>query len=83
VTRIHNVKIGESANGTLGLLIFVYDEYSMKKSSGFEWHGRFQEGREDVQDGPRIGQSNTQRAMQIWTEYEPWSAQMDDEVLRH
>jgi hypothetical protein len=52
----------------------------MKKSSGFEWHGRFQEGREDVQDSPRNGQPNTQRAMQIWTEYGTWSAQMDDEV---
>jgi len=33
----------------------------MKKTSVFEWHRRFKEGREDVQDNPRIGQPKTQR----------------------
>jgi AraC-like DNA-binding protein len=33
----------------------------MKKSSAFEWHRRFKEGQEDVQDNPRSGQTNTQR----------------------
>jgi len=33
----------------------------MKKWSVFEWHRRFKEGREDVQDDPRSGQSKTQR----------------------
>jgi len=33
----------------------------MKKSSVFEWHRRFKEGREDVQDDPRSGQPKTQR----------------------
>jgi hypothetical protein len=33
----------------------------MKKSSVFEWHRRFKEGREDVQDEPRSGQPKTQR----------------------
>ena len=32
----------------------------MKKSSVFEWHRRFKEGR-DVQDDPRSGQLKTQR----------------------
>ena len=35
----------------------------MKKSSVFEWHRRFKEGREDVQDDPRSGQSKTQRTV--------------------
>jgi len=33
----------------------------MKKLSVFEWHRRFKEGREDVQDDPRSGQPKTQR----------------------
>jgi transposase len=34
----------------------------MKKSSVFDWHRRFKEGGEDVQDDPRNGQPKTQRA---------------------
>ena len=33
----------------------------MKKSNVFEWHRRFKEGREDVQDDPRSGKPKTQR----------------------
>jgi histone-lysine N-methyltransferase SETMAR len=33
----------------------------MKKSSVFEWHRRFKDEREDVQDDPRSGQPKTQR----------------------
>ena len=54
------VKIGKSTSETLAQLTVAYGEYAMKKSSVFEWHRRFKEGR-DVQDDPRIGQPNTQR----------------------
>ena len=50
------VKIGKSAIQTLALLTVAYGEYAMKKSRVFEWHRRFKEGREDVQDDPRSGQ---------------------------
>jgi hypothetical protein len=33
----------------------------MKKSSVFEWHRRFKEGQENVQDDPRTGQPKSQR----------------------
>jgi hypothetical protein len=52
------VKIGKIASETLALLTVVYGEYAMKKSSVFEWHRRFKEGR-DVQDGPRSVSSST------------------------
>ena len=55
------VKIGNSASETLALLTVAYGEYGMKKSSVFEWHRRFKEGRVDVQDDPRSGQIKTQR----------------------
>ena len=55
------VKIGNSASETLALLTVAYGEYGMKKSSVFEWHRRFKEGRVDVQDDPRSGQPKTHR----------------------
>jgi hypothetical protein len=33
----------------------------MKKSNVFEWHRRFKEGQEDVQNDPRSGQPKTKR----------------------
>ena len=39
----------------------AYVEYAIKKSSVSEWHRRFKEGREDVQDDLRSGQPKTQR----------------------
>jgi len=55
------VKIGKSASETLALLTVAYGEYATKKSSVFERHRRYKEGREDVQDDPRSGQPKTQR----------------------
>ena len=54
------VKIRKSTSETLALLTVAYGEYVMKKSSVFEWHTRFEEGREDVQDDPRSGGPKTQ-----------------------
>jgi hypothetical protein len=42
------LNIGTSAGETLALLTVVYGEYAFKKSSVYEWHRRFKEGREDV-----------------------------------
>jgi len=55
------VKIGKSVSEMLALLTVAYGEYTMKKSSVFEWHRWFKEGREDVQDDTRRGQQKTQR----------------------
>jgi len=55
------VKIDKSASETIPLLTVAYSEYSMKKSSVFEWHRQFKDGQENVQDDPRSGQPKTQR----------------------
>ena len=55
------VKICNCASETLTLLTVACGEDAMKKSSGFEWHRLFKEGREDVQDDQRSGQPKTQR----------------------
>ena len=39
----------------------AYGEYAMKKLSVFEWHRGLKEGRENVQDDPRSGQTKSQR----------------------
>jgi transposase len=45
-------KTGKSASETSALL-------TLKKSSAFEWHRQFKEGRENVQDDPRSRQQKT------------------------
>jgi len=55
------VKIGNCASETLDILKVAFGEYGVKKSSVFEWHRRFKEGREDVQDDQRSGQPKTKR----------------------
>ena len=54
------VKIGKSASETLALLTVACGEYDVKKSSVFEWHRRFKEG-QDVLNDPRSGQPKTQK----------------------
>jgi hypothetical protein len=66
------VKIGKSVSETLALLKVAYDEYAMKRSIVFEWHRRFKEGREYVQDDQEVGSQIRKGQMQMWTEYEPW-----------
>jgi hypothetical protein len=66
------VEIGKSVSETLVLSTVAYGEYATKKLSVFEWHRRFKEGRGNVQDDPRSGQSKKSKGqMQMWTEYEP------------
>jgi len=55
------VKIGKNASETLALLTVAYSEHAMMKLCVFEWHRRFKEGREDVQDYPRSWQPKSQR----------------------
>jgi hypothetical protein len=50
------VETGSGASETLALLTLACGECAIQKSSVFEWHRRFQEGREEVQDDPRSGQ---------------------------
>ena len=53
------VKIGKSASEKLALLTVAYGEYAVRKSSVFEWHRWFKEGREGAHDSPRSGQPKT------------------------
>jgi hypothetical protein len=74
------VEIRKSACETLALLTLAYGEYPMRKSSVCERHRRFQDGREDVQDDPRSGQSKAQSTEANVRRVRAWGAQIEDQL---
>ena len=54
-------KLGKSASETLLMLSQVYGTFCLKRTTVFEWHKRFKEGREDVNDDDRPGRPMTHR----------------------
>ena len=50
-------KLGKNATETYGMLQTVFGRSCMNRASVFEWHKRFQEGREGVKDDERCGRS--------------------------
>ena len=53
------VKLGKTATETSKMLRDVYGDSSMSRTRVFEWHKRFVEGREDVEDDPKSGRPCT------------------------
>ena len=53
------VKLGKMATEALKMLCDVYGDFSMSRTRVFEWHKRFVEGREDVEDDPKSGRPCT------------------------
>lgn len=55
------VKNGKNPTDTLQHLRTAFGDHAMKKTSVFEWHKRFKDGRVNVRDDFRSGQPRTQR----------------------
>ena len=55
------VRLGKAPLDALGMLQEVYGDETMSHSRVFEWHKRFKEGREDVEDDSRSGRPSTSR----------------------
>nr|CAH7720081.1 unnamed protein product [Callosobruchus chinensis] len=55
------VKLGKTATETLGMLKDAYGDAAMSRSTVFEWHKLFREGRELVEDDQRAGRPSTSR----------------------
>ena len=55
------VKLGKTPSESLGMLQEVYGDETMSRSRVFEWHKRFKDGREDVEDDSRSGRPSTSR----------------------
>ncbi|KAL4131067.1 hypothetical protein QTP88_008418 [Uroleucon formosanum] len=49
------VKLGKSATESFNLLTEVYGDSVLSRPRVFEWHKRFREGREEVEDNQRVG----------------------------
>ena len=55
------VGLGKTPTETFNLLQEVYGDATMSRTRIFEWHKRFREGREDVEDDPKSGKPTTSR----------------------
>ena len=58
-------KLGKTATETYGMLQTVYGPSCMNRSSVFQWHKRFKEGRESVMDDERCGRSREVRTLEM------------------
>ena len=50
-------KLGKNATDTYGVVQTAFRPSCMNQTSAFEWHKRFNEGREFVRNGERCGKS--------------------------
>ena len=55
------VRLGKTPSDALGMLHEVYGDETMSRSRVFEWHKRFKEGREGVEDDSWSGRPSTSR----------------------
>jgi len=55
------VRLGKTPTKALKLLQEVYGDDTMSKTRLFEWHRRFKEGKEEVEDDHRNGRPSTSR----------------------
>ena len=58
-------KLGKNARETYGILQTALGASCMNRTSVFEWHKRFKEGRESVRDDERCGRSKEVRTPEL------------------
>ena len=58
-------KLGKNATETYGMLQTAFRPCCMNRASVFEWHKRFNEGRESVRDDKRCGKSKEVRTAEL------------------
>ena len=58
-------KLGKTAMETYGMLQTAYGPSCMNRSSVFQWHKRFKEGRESLRDDERCGRSREVRTSEM------------------
>uniref|UniRef100_A0A8C4Q567 Mos1 transposase HTH domain-containing protein n=1 Tax=Eptatretus burgeri TaxID=7764 RepID=A0A8C4Q567_EPTBU len=56
-------KLGKTPSESFTMLQQVYREDTMSRTHAFEWHKRFKEGREEVEDDPRSGRPSMSRTV--------------------
>ena len=55
------VRLGKTLTQALKLLQEVYGDDTMSRTRLFEWHRRFKDGREEMEDDRRSGRPSTSR----------------------
>ena len=55
------VKLKKTPTESLKMLQEAYEDQAMSRARVFEWHRRFREGEEDVEDKPRSGRSSSSK----------------------
>ena len=58
-------KLGKTPSESFAMLQQVYGEQTMSHTPAFEWHKRFKEGWEEVENDPRSGRPSTSRTADI------------------
>ena len=58
-------KLGKTATETYGMFQTAYGPSCMNRSSVFQWHKRFKEGRDSVRDDERCGRSREVRTSEM------------------
>ena len=58
-------KLGKNATETYGMLQTAFGAFCMNRTSSFEWHKRFKEGRESVRDDERCRRSKEVRTPEL------------------
>ena len=58
-------KLGKNATEMYGMLLTAFEASCMNRTSDFEWHKRFKEGRESVRDDERCGRSKEVRTPEL------------------
>ena len=54
-------KVSKTPSESFAMLQQVYEEETMSRTRAFEWHKRFKEGWEEVEDDPRYGRTSRSR----------------------
>ena len=54
-------KLGKTLSESFAMLQQDYGEETMSRTRAFEWHKRFKEEREEIEDHPRPGRPSTSR----------------------
>ena len=58
-------KLGKNATEMYGMLLSTFRPSCMNRTSVFEWHKRFKEGRESVRDDERYGRSKKGNTLEL------------------
>jgi hypothetical protein len=76
------VKLKKTGTETFEMLKSGYGEEFLPTTSVFEWHTRFKEGRESLQDDERKGRPSTSRTEEFVPEKQTVNGKFYEEVIK-